>query len=94
LPKRRASTPEIAIVDLRLPDLDGIELARRLRVSADLGVIVLTASGSPEDQEAALDAGADDFVTKPVTPSILLARVRALSRRLRPSTGRCTGSAS
>lgn len=79
--------PELAIVDLGLPgSLSGMELARRLRRSVDLGLIVLTGSEGLGDEEAALDAGADDYVTKPVTGPVLVARVRALLRRVRPPT--------
>jgi len=80
--------PEVAIVDLGLPGgLSGIELTRRLRRSADIGLIVLTGSAEVDDEETVLDAGADDYVTKPVTGPVLLARVRALVRRLSPPTG-------
>lgn len=79
--------PELAIVDLGLPKgLSGCEVARRLRRSANMGVIVVTGSDELADEEAALDAGADDYLTKPVTAPILLARVRALLRRLRPAS--------
>jgi len=57
-----------------------------LRQTVDLGLIVLTGSDELDDEEAAFEAGADDYVTKPVTAPVLLARVRALLRRLRPPT--------
>lgn len=74
--------PRVAIVDLMLPLQDGLSLCRRVRARFVGGLLVLTASDDDFDQVAALEAGADDFVSKPVRPRVLLARLRALLRRL------------
>ncbi len=73
--------PDLVILDLSLPGIDGNETLRRLRVFSDAPVIVLTARDRPSDKVAALDAGADDYVTKPFDIDELLARVRAALRR-------------
>jgi two-component system KDP operon response regulator KdpE len=73
--------PDVVLLDLGLPDLDGIEALRRMRTFSDLPVVVLTARDRQQDKVAALDAGADDYVTKPFDVEELLARVRAVLRR-------------
>jgi two-component system KDP operon response regulator KdpE len=79
--------PQLVIVDLGLPDIDGVEVCRRLREGRALSILVLSARGAEADKVAALDAGADDYVTKPFGPDELLARVRAgLRRASAPST--------
>ena len=70
------------LLDLGLPDLDGIEALRRMRSFSDVPVVVLTARDRQQDKIAALDAGADDYVTKPFDVEELLARVRAVLRRV------------
>jgi two-component system KDP operon response regulator KdpE len=72
--------PEVVVLDLGLPDLDGLEVTRRLREFARVPIIVLSARGREEDKVAALDAGADDYVTKPFSTAELLARVRVALR--------------
>jgi len=74
--------PDLALVDLGLPDLDGVEVIRRLREWATFPIIVLSVRDREADKVAALDAGADDFVTKPFGMSELLARMRAALRRV------------
>ena len=76
--------PEIVILDLGLPDLDGLEVTRRLREWTTIPIIVLSARGQERDKIAALDAGADDYVTKPFGVGELLARMRVA---LRHATG-------
>lgn len=77
--------PEIVILDLGLPDLDGLELTRRLREWSTMPIIVLSARGQESDKVAALDAGADDYLTKPFGVGELLARMRvALRHAARP----------
>jgi two-component system, OmpR family, KDP operon response regulator KdpE len=78
------SRPEAAIVDLLLPDGDGIELCRRLREWSDMPLIILSAVGEEEAKVRALAAGADDYVTKPFGPRELLARLQANLRRVAP----------
>ncbi len=73
--------PEAAIVDLVLPDLDGIELTRRLREWSDMPILVLSAVGEEEQKVKALEAGADDYVTKPFGTRELVARLQAALRR-------------
>jgi two-component system KDP operon response regulator KdpE len=73
--------PQLVILDLGLPDLDGIEVARRLREGRAIPILVLSARGAEHDKVSALDAGADDYVTKPFSSEELLARVRAALRR-------------
>ena len=74
--------PEIAIVDLGLPDLDGVEVVRALRASSDIPVLVLSARDTQQDKVGALDVGADDYITKPFGMDELLpARLRAALRR-------------
>lgn len=73
--------PELVITDLSMPNLDGIELCRRLRAISDLPIIVLSVKGEEKTKVEALDAGADDYVTKPFGINELLARVRATLRR-------------
>jgi two-component system, OmpR family, KDP operon response regulator KdpE len=74
--------PDVVLLDLGLPDLDGVEVLRRLRAFSDVPVVVLTARDRQADKIAALDAGADDYVTKPFDVEELLARVRAVLRRV------------
>ena len=73
--------PQLVVLDLGLPDIDGIEVCRRLREGRAIPIIVLSARGAERDKVAALDAGADDYVTKPFGSEELLARVRAALRR-------------
>lgn len=73
--------PALVILDLIMPDLDGFEVLRRIRVSAKTPVIVLTARGSDVDKIRGLDLGADDYLTKPFNPEELAARMRAVLRR-------------
>ena len=73
--------PQLVILDLGLPDLDGVEVCRRIREGRSLPILVLSARGAEQDKVAALDAGADDYVTKPFGAGELLARVRAALRR-------------
>jgi two-component system KDP operon response regulator KdpE len=72
--------PDVVILDLGLPDLDGVDVCRRARAWTSVPIIVLSAAGSDERKVAALDAGADDYVTKPFSMPELLARVRVALR--------------
>jgi len=73
--------PDLVILDIMLPQMDGIEVARRLRAAGDVGILMLTARGDDQDQVQGLDSGADDFLVKPFTLPVLLARMRAILRR-------------
>jgi two-component system KDP operon response regulator KdpE len=85
--------PDLVLLDLGLPDLDGIEVVRRLREWSRVPVIVLSARGQEQDKIRALDAGADDYVTKPFAMGELLARVRvALRHRDHALTGEEPGA--
>lgn len=79
--------PDLVVTDLAMPNLDGLELCRRLRLVSQVPIIVLSVKGEEKTKVEALDAGADDFVTKPFSMEELLARVRATLRRA-PSTTR------
>jgi len=76
--------PEIILLDLGLPDLDGATVLKRLREWTKVPVIILSVRDRENDKIAALDAGADDYVTKPFSPGELLARVRTAMRRAQP----------
>jgi two-component system KDP operon response regulator KdpE len=78
--------PQLVILDLGLPDMDGAEVCRRIREGRSVPILVLSARGAEADKVAALDAGADDYVTKPFGPDELLARLRAALRRAEPGT--------
>jgi two-component system KDP operon response regulator KdpE len=73
--------PQAAIVDLVLPDIDGVEVTRRLREWSQMPIIVLSAIGEEDAKVRALAAGADDYVTKPFSPRELVARLKAVLRR-------------
>lgn len=77
-----AHPPDLVVLDLGLPDLDGIDVIRGLRGWTAVPIIVLSGRAGSEDKVAALDAGADDYVTKPFGVDELLARIRAVTRRL------------
>jgi two-component system KDP operon response regulator KdpE len=78
--------PEAAILDLMLPDLDGVEVTRRLREWTEMPIVVLSAVGEEDRKVDALAAGADDYVTKPFGARELIARLEAVLRRARPET--------
>jgi two-component system, OmpR family, KDP operon response regulator KdpE len=73
--------PDLVILDLGLPDMDGSDVCRQVRERADTPILILSARGGEKDKVAALDQGADDYVTKPFAPEELMARVRAALRR-------------
>jgi DNA-binding response OmpR family regulator len=79
----REQSPDLVVLDLMLPGLDGIEVCRRLRTFSDCYVIMLTARADEVDKLVGLGVGADDYVTKPFSPRELVARVRAMLRRPR-----------
>lgn len=81
LAKARDRMPELVILDLMLPEMDGMEVCRRLRAAGDVPILMLTAKDAIGDRVAGLDAGADDYLSKPFAFEELLARVRALLRR-------------
>ncbi|HEV3226938.1 MAG TPA: response regulator [Acidimicrobiales bacterium] len=81
LAKVATTTPDIIVLDLGLPDMDGLEVLEGLRAWTSVPVIVLSARHHDESKVAALDGGADDYVTKPFSMSELLARIRAALRR-------------
>jgi two-component system, OmpR family, KDP operon response regulator KdpE len=84
-------TPDLVITDLSMPNMDGLELCRRLRTKSQVPIIVLSVKGEERTKVHALDAGADDYVTKPFGMSELLARVRANLRRVPPPAKPETG---
>src|SRR5262245_18528483 len=75
-------TPDLIVLDLGLPDLEGTEVCRRVREHSKVPIIVLSARGAEADKVNALDSGADDYVTKPFGPEELLARIRVALRRV------------
>lgn len=84
LKKAKSGVPDIVLLDLMLPELDGLEVCRLLKAeseTAGIPVIMLTAKGTEADIVAGLEMGADDYITKPFSPRVLLARVKAVIRR-------------
>ncbi|WP_433871529.1 response regulator [Saccharopolyspora sp. CA-218241] len=77
----RTARPHVVVLDLMLPDVDGFEVCRRLRADSAVPIIMLTARGDDFDVVGGLEAGADDYVVKPVQPRVLDARIRAVLRR-------------
>ncbi len=77
--------PELVVLDLMLPVIDGLEITRRIRAEGDTPIIMLTARGSEADRIAGLELGADDYVVKPFSPQELVSRVRAVLRRTHSS---------
>jgi len=78
----REGHPDLVVLDLMLPDIDGLEVCRTLRRESDVPIIMLTARTTDQDKLVGLDLGGDDYVTKPFSPKELMARVRAVLRRL------------
>ncbi|MBN9153366.1 MAG: response regulator transcription factor [Microbacterium sp.] len=76
-----ARTPDLVVMDRMLPGIDGAEVCRRIRATRDIPVILLTALGSADDRIDGLEAGADDYVTKPFSPRELVLRVQSVLRR-------------
>ena len=83
----RQDSPDLVVVDLGLPDMDGTELVRHIRTRSEVPVVVLSARHDQRDKVAALDAGADDYLTKPFGLEELLARMRAALRRAPTTVG-------
>ncbi|HYU18935.1 MAG TPA: response regulator transcription factor [Chloroflexota bacterium] len=83
----RAEGPDLIVLDLMLPRLDGLEVCRRLRSESSVPIIMLTAKGEESDKILGLGLGADDYLTKPFSPGELVARVGAVLRRTRAGAG-------
>ena len=84
LARARDDKPDLIILDLMLPGLDGLAVCKALRVRSAVPIIMLTARSTEDDKLAGLELGADDYVTKPFSPRELVARVRVVLRRLEP----------
>jgi DNA-binding response OmpR family regulator len=86
-----AEAPALVILDLNLPDIDGIEVCRRVRKSSDVPILMLTARDEDVDKIIGLEVGADDYLTKPFNPRELVARVKTILRRATPDRRRDQG---
>ena len=82
----RDGSPDVIVLDLMLPGIDGMEVCRRVRTFSDAYVIMLTAKTDEVDKLVGLSVGADDYLTKPFSPRELVARIRAMLRRPRTET--------
>ena len=82
----RDNPPDLVVLDLMLPGIDGLEVCRRLRAGGDVPILILTARDGVNDRVLGLDMGADDYMVKPFDLDELLARIRALLRRLQPAS--------
>ena len=80
-----ADRPRLVVLDLMLPDMDGLEVCRRLRAQGPVPILILTAKGAEADEVLGLGLGADDYLSKPLRPGVLVARVKALLRRAAPA---------
>ncbi|HEV8622405.1 MAG TPA: response regulator transcription factor [Actinomycetota bacterium] len=87
LASARRSKPDLVVLDLGLPGRDGLDVARELRRSSNVPIIILTARGEESDRIVGLELGADDYVVKPFSPKELVARVRAVLRRTEAARG-------
>ena len=87
----RETLPDLVLLDVMLPDIEGFELLRLIRENNDVPVIMLTAKGEEEDRVHGLELGADDYVTKPFSPRELMSRVRAVLRRTDAARGTQVG---
>jgi len=87
LEKARQKEPDLVILDIMMPGIDGVEVSKRLRKAGDVPILMLTAKGTVADRVEGLDSGADDYLVKPFAFDELLARVRALLRRHQPREG-------
>ncbi|HEY1536533.1 MAG TPA: response regulator, partial [Polyangiaceae bacterium] len=83
--KLASRMPRIVLLDLGLPDMDGVEVARKIREQSDVPIIVISVRGDEKNQVLALDSGANDYITKPVREGAFLARVRAVLRSTDPN---------
>jgi DNA-binding response OmpR family regulator len=81
LAQARAAKPDLIVLDLGLPDIDGLDVTRALRKETQTPIVMLTARGEESDKLVGLELGADDYITKPFSPKELVARVRAVLRR-------------
>lgn len=81
----RENPPDLVLLDLMLPGMDGLEVCRRIRAASEVPILMLTAKETIEDRVVGLDAGADDYLVKPFAFDELVARVRALLRRAQPA---------
>ncbi|MZD07424.1 response regulator [Streptomyces sp. SID5785] len=86
LTRAAARRPDLVVLDLMLPGMDGLEVCRRIRERGPVPVVMLTARGDEEDRILGLEVGADDYVTKPFSPRELVLRVESVLRRARPRT--------
>jgi len=87
LAKARQIEPDLVILDIMMPGMDGIEVSKRLRQASEVPILMLTAKATVADRVAGLDSGADDYLVKPFAFDELLARIRALLRRSQPAEG-------
>ena len=76
-----AHKPNLAIIDINLPKMNGLEVCKAIRATSTMPILIVTAKGSDEDEVAGLSMGADDYIKKPFNPNVLVARVQALLRR-------------
>ncbi|MFD7690485.1 response regulator transcription factor [Streptomyces sp. NPDC059781] len=91
LARAAAHWPDLVVLDLMLPGMDGLEVCRRMRGRGPVPVIMLTARGDEEDRVLGLEVGADDYVTKPFSPRELVLRVESVLRRTRPAPAAASG---
>lgn len=89
--KVRSAMPDLVLLDVMMPDIDGFEVLRIIRETSTTPVIMLTAKGEEDDRVRGLELGADDYITKPFSPRELVSRVRAVLRRTEMATGTTHG---